>query len=227
MAPGQLQRSGAGFSFVHAGYALTVSSGSSLRSFARLLPVPFATYELRDLLGSAGHAASAAPGLVSRSDAGSLLVIALLTLLAAALLRETARGLPARTPRPQWSRGFVGLWMLCAAALAVGLSCEHLLRGSGVAGAHVDVIRIASGASWSSALSALLIGFLAALSLRSVRWVMRAVTGRLGPRLAARVGPPVSALHSASSSLSGLAPVVDGWSSRGPPLFAAVAARVS
>jgi hypothetical protein len=205
-------------------YAVAVLSGSRLRYFARLLPVPVASYESRYLFGSMGHGISA---LVASPDVGALVVVAPLTLLAAVLLREVGRGLTAQIPRPRWSGRFVGLWLLCSVTLAACFSCVALWRGSAAAGPHVGLVQAAGGAGWPSILSALLVGFLVAVSLRSRRWILRAVADWLNPRLIALAGPSHSALGSTLAVRPRLASVGNGWSSRGPPLQAAVAVSIS
>jgi hypothetical protein len=130
-------------------------------------------------------------------------------------------------PRPRWSGRFILLWSLSAAAVVVCFSLEELWRDSTLAGAHMGLGRLLSGGGWSSILSALLVGFLIAISLRSARWVLRAATGWLEPQLAALAGPPLTALHSTLWSVARLTSLADGWSSRGPPLHQSVAASVS
>ncbi len=204
-----------------------VLSGSRLRYFARSLPVLLAAYELRYLFASAGHDASAIGGLVSRSDLGGLALFLMLALVAAVLLREMGRGLYAQVPRPRWSAGFVGVWLLGSAVLMVCFAGEELWHGSVASGTHASFLQIVGIGGWSSLPSVLFVGFLAAVSLRCARWAFRAAAGWLRTRLARDLSPPLRIVRLTSPALPRLAPVADGWSSRGPPLHVAVAVSVS
>jgi hypothetical protein len=204
-----------------------VLSGIRRRHLLRLLPVLIAAYELRYLLGSASHAISAARGLISGADLGGPVAVVVLALGAAGLLREMGRGLRSQTPRPRRSSEFWGLWSLCSAALMVCFYCQELGHGPGVAGEHLGLLQIVSGGGWSSLASALFVGFLVAASLRCARWALRAVAVWLRPRLAAASDRSPSLIRPKPPARPRLASVSDGWSSRGPPLCAAVAVSAS
>jgi hypothetical protein len=150
-----------------------------------------------------------------------------LALGATMLLCEMGYGLRAQTPRPRWSTEFSRSWLLCSAALMICFSCQELVRGSAVSGGHLGLLQVVSAGGWSSLASAVFVGFLAAASLRCAGWALRAAAGWLRPRLAAGSDPPPRVIRPTSPMRLQLASVADGWSSRGPPLHAAVAASVS
>ena len=143
------------------------------------------------------------------------------------LLREMGRGLPARTPRPQWSARFVGLWVLCSAISMACISCEELWRGSTSLGVHSGLVQIASAGGWSSIPAAVFVGLFLAASLRYARWAARAVADWLRPHLAGVSASTTGVIRSALAQQPQLAPVADGWSSRGTPLRVSVAANLS
>ncbi len=206
---------------------MAVFSGSRPRRFARLLPVPLAGYAARDLFASATHGMSAMSGLVSRSGFGALWIVFAVALGSALLLREMGRGLPARVPRPRWSGRFFGLWLLCSGVSMVCFSCEELWRVCANLGTHGGLVPIVSTGGWSSIAASLVVGLLAATSLRCAGWAVRSVIGWLRPRLAAVAGAPTCDIRAALRELQRLAPVADGWSSRGPPLRTALAVNLS
>jgi hypothetical protein len=204
-----------------------VLSANRRRHLSRLLPVLLAAYESRYLFGLLGHDLAAVRGLISRSDLGGLTAVVLLALGAVVLLGEMGRGLRAQTPRLRWSAELLGPWLLCSAALMVCFSCQELGHGSALAGEHRDLLQIVSAGGWSSLASALFVGFFVAASLRCARWALRAVAQWLGPRLAAPADQRPRIVRQTSPTPLRLAAIASSWSSRGPPLHAAVAVSVS
>jgi hypothetical protein len=146
----------------------------------------------------------------------------LLGLIAVLLLREMWRGAPAQVPRPRWSAGFVGLWVLCSGAVMACFFCEYLWRGYAVAGHAAGVLQAMGAADGNSLIAALLVGFVVAASVSCARWAFCALAGWCRTPVAAAVRGPAGVTRAELPVLPRQAPVADGWSSRGPPLMAAV-----
>jgi len=196
-----------------------VPSERRLIRAAGVVPAVLAGFEFRDLLALSGHVGAVASAAMRNSNLGCLIVLAL---VAAVLLRELGRGLPAQAPRPRWSAGFVGRWLLCSAAVLSCFACDGVWRGYAHVGHRVVVVQVLGAGGWNSVLAALFVGFLAAVSVRCARWMLRAVGIWRGAPPAALVGLPGGLIRVVSPVLARQAPVADGWSSRGPPLAAAV-----
>jgi len=127
---------------------------------------------------------------------------ALLAAGAVVLLREISRGLT--PPRPRRSARLAITWACCSAAL-LGVLCVRGLGGAGFASGLPSVA------------VALCIGLLLAASLQGTRWMLRAVAS-LAPRARTRAHShaPMAVVAWARAG-SPPAPLLAGWSDRGPP----------
>jgi hypothetical protein len=161
---------------------------------ARVIAALIAAVQLRSLASVAGH--------VTQLHSLPWSVV-LATLLGTVMLRQIGRGLSRQLPRPRWSARLVGAWAGCAALLSAVLVAAGGSLGSG---------------TWSAIVVAIGLGLLLAASLQGARWVLR-VLARLRSSPAAR-GPASLAVSSQPALLAALtpAPLVAGWSGRGPPL---------
>jgi hypothetical protein len=117
------------------------------------------------------------------------------------MLREVGRGLAPQVPRPRWSASFLGTW-----AGGSGLLLTVLLASGGSLG---------SGA-WTSVALAVCLGVVLAASLHGARRLLRALT-RLGARAPRRRTTAVSIPSASTLPALAPAPLLAGWSDRGPP----------
>jgi hypothetical protein len=119
---------------------------------------------------------------------------------AGAVLREAGRGLVSQLPRPQWSARFIATWAATSGLLTVLLT-SHTALGSG---------------AWISLPLAVCLGLVLAASLRGARRLLEMVRlrGRIPIRIRAFAAPAPPTLSVAAAVP---APLLAGWSDRGPP----------
>jgi hypothetical protein len=160
---------------------------------ARVSAGLIAAIQLRSLASVAGHLAQL------HSIRCSAVLAAL---LGAVMLRQLGRGLGRQLPRPQWSAGLVGAWAGCTALLFAVLIAAGGSLGSG---------------SWSAIAVAIGLGLLLAASLPGARWVLRALARRRSSPLARRPASVVARSLSTVLIALATAPLLAGWSGRGPP----------
>jgi hypothetical protein len=127
-----------------------------------------------------------------------LIVVAL---VAAVMLREAGRGLVSQLPHPQWSARFVVGWAASSCLLLTVLPASHGALGVG---------------AWISIPVAACLGLVLAASLHGARRLLEMV--RLPRRIALRVrafAVPIPPSLSVAARVP--APLLAGWSDRGPP----------
>jgi hypothetical protein len=130
-----------------------------------------------------------------------ILVVAALG--AGVMLREAGRGLGLQLPRPRWSVKFVGAW-----AGSSGLLVAVLLASGGSLGF----------AAWISIVVAAGLGVVLAASWHRARRLLWSLA-RLRHRVPIRIRGSVVAIPCALTVTgSAPAPLLAGWSGRGPPL---------
>jgi hypothetical protein len=188
----------------------------------RLAPAALAAYELHSLLGSAMHATAAVHWLQALSFGSAVPWIMLaLCVMAGALLREIGRGLPRRATDSRVPQRRAGGWLLWSLALVCLLGVCVLLAGTLVSGqAHLVTGGLGS-VGWASAVPAAL---LAGLVLSDAfHGALRALARRHGhPPHLRRQALPVRRVTVGWPPVP--APLLAGWSDRGPPAAAALAA---
>jgi hypothetical protein len=129
-------------------------------------------------------------------------VLVVAALGAGVILHEAGRGLISQLPRPRWSGRFAGTWAGSSALLLTVL----LASGS----SH-------SFGAWISVLLAVCLGMVLAASQPAARRLLGAFT-RLRGRIAVRVQVSAVPIPCASTlNASVRAPLLAGWSDRGPP----------
>jgi hypothetical protein len=192
---------------------------------ARLLPLLIAAYELRFVLARVGSVMSE----LDRTGHAYLhsvvpWIVTLLALGAGLMLREAARGLSLRIAPPRWSTSLVGLWLLCSAALAAVLCgqdlCRELITSGHPGGGAASLF---GSAGWTSIPVAMLVGFVLAASLHGACWVFHEAR-RLRRRTSGRRRSVAVARVTTVGLRPVLAPLLAGWSDRGPPAGLALSA---
>jgi ABC-type nitrate/sulfonate/bicarbonate transport system permease component len=129
-------------------------------------------------------------------------ILILVALGAGVMLREAARGLACRLPRPRWSAGFVGTWAGSSVLLLTVLLASASSLGSG---------------TWISIALAVCLGLVLAASLPRARQLLSALT-RLRRRIPARTRASTVPIPCALTVAAPVpAPLLAGWSDRGPP----------
>lgn len=173
-------------------------SGLSHRNLVmRLMLGALATYELRTLISSAARLGGSLHG-GARGGPASMLLLALLVAGTVWMLRESARGLGRRVSRSACSSRI---------ALAYLMLSLVLIAGSWVLTGGVPMLLVG------------VLGALAmmALSVEGARWALKRLASLAAPRWSgsrpsARPLPPGGMCPAAAP-----APLLAGWSDRGPP----------
>jgi hypothetical protein len=160
---------------------------------ARVIAALLAVLALRVLLSDLEHAA--------RSVLANPWTLIAVALGAGVILREAGRGLAQRLPRPRWSASFARAW-----AGSSGLLLTVLLASGG---------RLGAGVSMSIAV-AVCVGLVLAASLLGARGLLRAfaLRGRIPVR---RRTLAVASSCPGTLPAPAPAPLLAGWSDRGPP----------
>jgi hypothetical protein len=163
---------------------------------ARVAAALLAVLALHVLVSDLGHA--------TRLHVATPWILIAVALGGGVMLREAGRGLAQRLPRPRWSPSFVGAW-----AGSSGLLLTVLLASGGSLG---------SGASTSIAVAvAVGVGLVLAASLQGVRRLLCSMAPLRDPiHVRCRASP---ALMACALTLFAKvpAPLLAGWSDRGPP----------
>jgi hypothetical protein len=160
----------------------------------RVAAALLAVLAVRVLLSDSGHA--------TRLHIGTPWILIVAALGAGLLLREAGRGLAPQVPRPRWSASFAGSWLGSSALLLTVL----LASGGSLGGGALTSIAVA-----------VCLGLVLAASLQGARrllWAFRRLRGRIPTRRRISLVPSSCALTLTSPAL---APLLAGWSDRGPP----------
>jgi hypothetical protein len=180
-------------------------------------PAAFAVHQLRYELAYGSEAS-----VVLRATGHSYLhsvvpwLVALVGIAAGSLLTRVGRAFATRTSPRDFSLSFGALWALCAVTLVVIFACQETLEGifavghpSGWTGVFGD------GGYWALPVAAC-VGFVLAAVFHGARWVVRRTAEwRRRPsrtRRTANRSPRPATVRPRTP-----APVLAGWSSRGPP----------
>jgi hypothetical protein len=197
------------------------SLGRSTAQIALLPAAAFLVHQLRYLLAFGGHA-----GAVLQETGHSYLnsVVPWLVLLIACVvggfLRSLGRSLAGQTTVPRYTLSLAGLWIACSSALIAIFVGQELLEGIFLAGHPAGWTGVFGYGGWWAIPSAALVGLILASLLHGALWVLREAA-RLGARVRHRPRRSGSARRlPLDVFLAPLAPLVGGWSGRGPPVAA-------
>jgi len=162
-------------------------------------------------------------GIVLRETGHSYLhsvvpwLVALVGIAAGTFLARVGRAFKTRTTPRDFSLSFAALWALCACALVAIFVCQETLEGifaAGHPGGWTGVF--GDGGYWAVPVAGC-VGFVLAAIFHGARWVVeRTARWRRRPSRARRV--LVHVQLPAPAWVPAPAPVLAGWSSRGPPL---------
>jgi peptidoglycan/LPS O-acetylase OafA/YrhL len=166
-------------------------SGAVVRC-ARVAAALLAVLAVRVVLSDAGHA--------TRVQLARPWILIAVALGAGVILREVGRGLALQLPRPRWSASFAAAWAGSSGLLATVLLVSGGSPGSGVSVAVAVCVGLALAASLPGA--------------RRLLRVFRRLRGRMPPPRRIAVVPNSCALTLRSPAP---APLLAGWSDRGPP----------
>jgi hypothetical protein len=150
------------------------------------------------------HAVVSESGRATRPHTTTPWVLIVVALAAGVMLREAGRGLGQQLPRSRWSVRLAGAWAGSSALLSLPLLAPG---GSLSAGAWISIL-VAGG-----------LGLVLAASWHGARRLLWSLA-RLRHRLPVRVRAPAVAVPCALTLTAPVpAPLLAGWSDRGPPLL--------
>jgi hypothetical protein len=144
--------------------------------------------------------------------------IALLLAVAAGLFAwAVGRALAGQTSLPRYTISLAGLWLVCAGLLLGIFVVQELLEGMFASGHPVGLAGVFGHGGWWAIPLSLSIGLVVAAVLHGARWMVRSVAARRARRCARPVARVLAVLRPRDFRLPAFAPLVGGWSGRGPP----------
>jgi hypothetical protein len=193
----------------------------SAQGLARLALLPvaaFLVHQLRYLLAFGGHA-----GAVLQATGHSYLnslapwLVLLLSLVAGGFLRSVGRSLAGHRSPSGYTLSLAGLWALCTLSLICIFAVQELLEGAFATGHAAGLVGVFGFGGWWAIPAAAIVGLVLATLLHGALWVLReaARLSSSGRRSPARRIP--GARRPALAVFTLPAPLVAGWSGRGPP----------
>jgi len=194
--------------------------GVLVRRVAPLALMPaaaLAVHQLRYWLAFGGHA-----GIELARQGHSYLhslvpwLVLLIAIAVGAFLRALGGALGGHRSRPRYTLSFAALWLLCAACLLAIYVCQESLEGLLATGHPAGLAGIFGYGGWWSIPAALAVGMILAATFHGARRVLDGIARRRsGLRVPRRA--PATARSLRDALVRGLAPLAEGWSSRGPP----------
>ncbi len=189
-----------------------------LTQAALLPPAAFAVHELRYLLAFGGGA-GAELQRTGHSYLHSLVpwLVLALSLVIGGFLRALGRAFSGQRSAARYTMSFVGLWLVCAAALVAIYFSQESLEGLFATGHPGGLAGIFGYGGWWSVPAAVCVGLVLAAAFHGARWVLDEVAERRARTVPARARPRVVMPRPRDVRLPRLAPLAGGWSDRGPP----------
>jgi hypothetical protein len=198
-----------------------VTRGAAVRRLAlpALMPAgAFAVHQLRYLL--AFHSSA---GVELQRQGHAYLhslapwVVLLVAVVVGVFLRALGRALGGDVSGARYATSFGLLWRASAACLGAIFICQELLEGLLASGHPAGLAAIFAFGGWWAFPAAALVGLVLAAALHGARWALAEVALR-SARRAARAPECSPPRRTAVATVApALAPLADGWSSRGPP----------
>lgn len=189
-----------------------------LVSVALLPPAAFAVHQLRYLLAY-GSAAGIELQRTGHSYLHSIVpwIIVLIALAVGLFLRALGRAFAGQSSVPRYAGSFLALWLLCAASLVAIYAGQEFLEGLLATGHPAGLVGVFGYGGWWAIPAAACIGLVLAAVFHAGTWVLREVIRRFGCLRAPRAHRKPARARHAQVFVPRLAPLVGGWSGRGPP----------
>lgn len=194
----------------------------SLGGLAQVLllpPAAFAVHQLRYVLADGGHAGR----VLQRTGHSYLHSLAPWLMLAAALavggfLRSLGRAFAGQRTVARYAASLLVLWLACTACLLAIYAGQEFLEGLFATGHPTGLVGIFGFGGWWAIPLAAIVGLALAAVLHGALWVLSEISQRRRRVVAGRGGPARTLAYPASVLLLRRAPLVGGWSGRGPPV---------
>lgn len=182
-------------------------------------PAAFIVHEFRYELAYGSQA-----GVILRETGHSYLhsvvpwLVALVGLTLGLFLARVGRAFASRTSPRGFTLSFGALWGLCALSLVAIFACQETLEGLFAFGHPGGWSAVFGYGGYWAIPAAACVGFVLAAIFHGARWVVRRVAlWRRRPSRARRTAGRTP--RPATADVCAVAPILSGWSSRGPPLL--------
>jgi hypothetical protein len=146
-------------------------------------------------------------------------IVLLLALIAGGFLRALGRAFTGEQSVQRYACSFLTLWLITAVTLVAIFTVQEFLEGLFLTGHPAGLAGIYGYGGWWAIPAALCIGLVLAAVLHTARWVLREVATRRRKAPSAKPRPAARLLRPADFRILRPAPLVAGWSGRGPPRF--------
>jgi hypothetical protein len=183
-----------------------------------LLPfAAFAVHQLRYELAY-GSRASAELRETGHSYLHSVVpwLVALVALTVGGFVWQAAGALRGGNAPSRRRRSFLAVWAICAAALIVIFATQETLEGIFATGHPGGFAAVFGDGGWWAVPVASAIGLVLALIFHGAWWVVRTLADLRRRRPPLR-GVAAAQIRAAQTFLAAPAPLISGWSTRGPP----------
>jgi hypothetical protein len=186
---------------------------------ALLPPAAFAVHQLRYLL-----AYGSAAGIELQRQGHSYLhsivpwIVVLIALAVGLFLRALGRAFAGQSSVPRYAGSFLLLWLLCAASLVAIYVGQELLEGLLATGHPAGLVGVFGYGGWWAVPTAACIGLVLAAVFHAGTWVLCEVIRRYGWLRAPRAHRKPARARLGQVFVPRLAPLIGGWSGRGPPM---------
>jgi hypothetical protein len=185
---------------------------------ALLPPAAFAVHQLRYWLAFGGNA-----GIELERTGHSYLhsvvpwLVVLLALAVGGFLRALGRAFAGHTSPARFTLSLTALWLTCSTALLAIFACQEFLEGLFATGHPAGWAGIFGYGGWWSIPAAACVGLVLAAVLHGARWLVREVARRRARACLVLRTSLLRATRPPDAVVVCPAPLVRGWSSRGPP----------
>jgi len=188
-------------------------------AYAALLPpAAFAVHQLRYWLAFGANA-----GVELQRTGHSYLhsvvpwLVLALALAVGGFLRALGRAFAGHTSPARFTLSLTAMWLVCSAALVAIFACQELLEGLFATGHPAGWVGVFGYGGWWSIPAALSVGLVLAAVLHGARWLVREVAHHRARRHVPVTGPAPCVTRPRDAVLAAPAPLISGWSGRGPP----------
>ena len=197
--------------------AVRAPRGWDLARIALLWPAAFAVHQLRYMLAY-GHVAGVVLQRTGHAYLHSVVpwLVGVIALSAGCFLWAIGRALARQTSAARFSVSFAGLWLLCSVALVAIFACQELLEGMFAFGHPAGLVGVFGYGGWWAVPAAVCVGLVLAAVFHGARWIVEIVARRRHHTGSRGRCPSVPRPSVVLLSLAP-APLLAGWSSRGPP----------
>jgi hypothetical protein len=192
--------------------------GSMVRQIVLLPPAAFVVHQLRYLLAFGGGA-GAALQRTGHSYLHSLVpwIMLPVALALGAFLRSLGRAFTGRSSVPHRSVSFRGMWLACSVGLIAIFVCQEFLEELFAPGHPTGLAGIFGYGGWWAIPVSVCVGLVLAAWFHGACWVLQRIVERRMTARRAWTGPVGPRARTPDLVVARLAPLVGGWSDRGPP----------